>query len=73
MSELKAFNCVESDLQEFCEQRLVYLKSEADAVITELKAKADRLHSCLKCLVMHDLIKDCPEKESTIEIVKEYK
>ena len=26
MSELKAFNCVDSDLQEFCEPRLVYLK-----------------------------------------------
>lgn len=28
--ELKAFNCVESDLQEFCEPRLVYLKSDVD-------------------------------------------
>ena len=37
MSELKAFNCVESDLQEFCDLRLVYLKSEADKVIAELK------------------------------------
>lgn len=37
MRELKAFNCVESDLQEFCEPRLVYLKSEADKVIAELK------------------------------------
>jgi hypothetical protein len=39
MSELKAFNCVESDLQEFCEPRLVYLKSEADKVIAEKDAK----------------------------------
>ena len=39
MSELKAFNCVDSDLQEFCEPRLVYLKSEADKVIAELKAQ----------------------------------
>ena len=37
MSELKAFNCVESDLQEFCEPRLVYLKSEADKVIVDLE------------------------------------
>ena len=37
MSELKAFNCVESDLQEFCEPRLVYLKSEADKFIADLE------------------------------------
>ena len=37
MSELKAFNCDESDLQEFCDLRLVYLKDEADKVIAELK------------------------------------
>ena len=47
-------------------------KSEVDATIAELKAKADKLHSCLKCLVMRDLIKDCPEKESAIEIIKEF-
>ena len=45
---------------------------EADKVIAEQKAKADKLHSCLKCLVMRDLIKDCPEKKSAIKIVKEY-
>lgn len=39
----------------------------------KLKNRADKLLSCLKCLVMRDLIKDCPEKESAIEIVKEYK
>ena len=39
MSELKAFDCVESDLQEFCEPRLVYLKSEVDKRIAELKYK----------------------------------
>lgn len=43
MSELKAFNCVESDVQEFCEPRLVYLKSEADKVIAELKKERDWL------------------------------
>lgn len=46
---------------------------ERNAEIAELKAKADKLHSCLKCLVMRDLIKDCQEKKSAIKIVKEYK
>lgn len=40
MSELKAFICVDSDLQEFCEPSLVYLKSEVDAAIEELKEVA---------------------------------
>ena len=38
----------------------------------EQKAKTDKLLSCLKCLVMRDLIKDCPEKKAADEIVKEY-
>lgn len=38
----------------------------------EQKAKADKLLSCLKGLVMRNLIKDCPEKDSAIEIVKKY-
>ena len=42
MSELKAFNCVESDLQEFCEPRLVYSKSDVDAAIVELKDEINR-------------------------------
>lgn len=71
----------------------MYIKDEADAVITELKedyhevrgrlqtatlikdeqkAETDKLLACLKCLVTRDLIKDCPEKKSAIEIVKEY-
>ena len=71
----------------------VYIKSEADTVIAELKAdyeeacdrlqtanlikdeqkaKADKLLSCLKYLVMGDLIKDCPPKKVAKEIVKEY-
>ena len=71
----------------------VYLKSEVDKVIAELKAdykeacerlqtanlikdeqkaKADKLLSCLKYLVMGDLIKDCPPKKVAKEIVKEY-
>ena len=45
--ELKAFNCVDSDLQEFCEPRLVYLKSEADKVIARHKYK--------RCLAMAKL------------------
>ncbi|WP_405326109.1 hypothetical protein [Fibrobacter sp.] len=48
MIELKAFNCVESDLQEFCEPRLVYLKSEADKVIAEKDAEIARLKALAK-------------------------
>lgn len=44
----------------------------ANLIKDEQKAKADKLLSCLKCLVMRDLIKDCQEKASAIEIVKEY-
>lgn len=44
----------------------------ANLIKDEQKEKADKLLSCLKCLVMRDLIKDCPEKASAIEIVKEY-
>ena len=51
MSELKSFNCVESDLQDFCEPRLVYLKSEADREILRQKHK--------RCLAMAEL---CQEK-----------
>ena len=38
----------------------------------EQKEKADKVLSCLKSLVTRDLIKDCPEKKSAIEIVKKY-
>lgn len=44
----------------------------AGLVKDEQKAKADKLLSCLKCLTMRDLINDCPEKASAIEVVKEY-
>jgi ElaB/YqjD/DUF883 family membrane-anchored ribosome-binding protein len=44
----------------------------ANLIKDEQKAKADKLLSCLKCLVMRDLIKDCPEKKAASEIVKEY-
>ncbi len=40
----------------------------ANLIKDEQKAKADKLLSCLKCLVMRDLIKDCPEKLSLIHI-----
>ena len=53
--------------------RLSHEKDVVAREASEQKAKADKLHSCLKCLVMRDLIKDCPEKKSAIEIVKEYK
>ena len=44
----------------------------ANLIKDEQKAKADKLLSCLKCLVMRDLIKDCTEKKVAAEIVKEY-
>lgn len=104
MSELKAYRVKGVTLGDTHD---VYLKSEVDKTIAELKAqvngfhnranlwhynaqnehneavavrmenaklkeKADKLLSCLKCLVMRDLIKDCPEKASAIEIVKEF-
>lgn len=89
MSELKTYFLGKNNGREFP----VYLKSEADKVIAELKSdykeacgrlqtanlikdeqkkKADKLLSCLKYLVMGDLIKDCPPKKVATEIVKEY-
>ena len=44
----------------------------ANLIKDEQKAKADKLLSCLKSLVMSDLIKECTEKASSIEMVKEY-
>lgn len=44
----------------------------ANLIKDEQREKADKLLSCLTCLVMRDLIKDCPEKDSAIEIIKEY-
>lgn len=61
IAELKA------DYKEACDRL-----QTANLIKDEQKAKADKLFSCLKCLVMRDLIKDCPEKESAIKIVKEY-
>ena len=51
--------------------RLSHKKDVVAREASEQKAKADKLHSFLKCLVMRDLIKDCPEKKSVIEIAKE--
>lgn len=48
------------------------LLQTANLIKDEQKAKADKLLSCLKCLVMRDLIKDCPEKVSAIKLVKDY-
>ena len=61
LAELKA------DYDEACGR----LKT-ATLIKDEQKAKADKLLSCLKSLVMSDLIKECTEKASVIEIVKEY-
>ena len=61
VAELKA------DYREAC-KRL----QTANLIKDEQKAKADKLLSCLKYLVMGDLIKDCPPKKVAKEIVKEY-
>jgi hypothetical protein len=45
--KLKSFNCVESDVKEFCEPRLVYPKSEVDAAIEELKEEIEKLKRAL--------------------------
>lgn len=42
---LKAFNCVESDVQELCDPRLVYSKPEVDAAIAELKSKLESVQA----------------------------
>ncbi len=57
---------LEADYKEACDRL-----QNANLIKDEQKEKADKLLSCLKCLVMRDLIKDCPEKESAIEIVKD--
>lgn len=58
---------LEADYKEAC-GRL----QTANLIKDEQKAKADKLLSCLKYLVMRDLIKDCPSKKVATEIVKEY-
>ena len=70
--------CFKADADKVIDELKADYKEACDRLLTvglikdEQKAKADKLLSCLKCLVMRDLIKDCPEKESAIEIVKEY-
>lgn len=54
MAVLKAFNCVDSDVQEFCEPRLAYLKSEADRELNRQKY--------LRC---ESLIKVCMGRSQT--------
>ena len=70
IAELKTEN--DSLLQqnrELCQAlQVMYSKEEYD----KQKAKADKLLSCLKYLVMRDLIKDCSAKKTATEIVKEY-
>ena len=61
IAELKA------DYKEACDRL-----QTANLIKDEQKAKADKLLSCLKYLVMGDLIKDCPPKKVAKEIVKEY-
>ncbi len=61
IAELKA------DYKEACDRL-----HTANIIKDEQKAKADKLLSCLKYLVMGDLIKDCPPKKVATEIVKEY-
>lgn len=47
-------------------------RNYAETQLRHYKSEADKLLSCLKYLVMGDLIKDCPEKTSIIETIKEY-
>lgn len=53
--------------------RLNHEKYVVEMEAAEQKAKAEKLHSCLKCLVMRDLIKDCPEKLSAIDLMEKLK
>lgn len=58
---------LKADYKEACDRL-----QTANLIKDEQKAKADKLISCLKYLVMGDLIKDCPPKRVATEIVKEY-
>ena len=57
----------DADYKEACDRL-----QTVNLIKDEQKAKADKLLSCLKYLVMGDLIKDCPPKKIAAEIVKEY-
>ena len=58
---------LKGDYKEACDRL-----QTANLIKDEQKKKADKLLSCLKYLVMGDLIKDCPPKKVATEIVKEY-
>lgn len=58
---------LKADYKEACDRL-----QTVNLIKDEQKAKADKLLSCLKCLVERHSIKDCPEKDSAIEIVKAY-
>ena len=45
-------------------------RNYAEEQLRHYKSEADKLLSCLKSLVMSDLIKDCQEKTSAIEILE---
>lgn len=59
-------------LQEFLCQAIDQI-DERNLTIVVLNNKNETLLSCIKCLVMRDLIKDCPEKESVKELLEKLK
>lgn len=65
--DIKTIAELKADYKEACDRL-----QTANLIKDEQKAKADKLLSCLKCLVIGDLIKDCPPKKVATEIVKEY-
>lgn len=58
---------LKTDYKEACDRL-----QTANLIKDEQKVKADKFLSCLKYLVMSDLIKDCPPKKVAAEIVNEY-
>lgn len=59
-------------LQEFLCQAIDQI-DERNLTIVVLNNKNETLLSCIKCLVMRDLIKDCPEKESVKKLLERSK
>jgi len=59
-------------LQEFLCQAIDQI-DERNITILVLNNKNETLLSCIKCLVMRDLIKDCPEKESVKNLLEKLK
>lgn len=72
--ELKSFNCVDDDLQEFCRPRLVYSKSDVDAAIAELNERDRKTQRALwlarvSCLEMCKAVaRHCREIQGGIMI-----